>query len=67
MEIAAIIFVLVTLAIAYVIFRVLKKTVKLMIRAIVFLIIVAVAIAGGMMLWYTEADASTAYIHGTTR
>lgn len=67
MEIAAIIFVLVTLAIAWVVFRVLKKTVKLMIRAIVLLIIVAVAIVGGMMLWHTGAADSPAYIHGTTR
>ncbi len=67
MEIAAIIFVLVTLAIAYVVFRVLKKTVKLMIRAILVLIIVAVAIAGGMMLWHTGAGASASFIHGSIR
>lgn len=55
MEIAAFGFVVVMLGIAYIVFRVLKKTVKLAIRAIVLMIIIAVAIIGGLALWFSGA------------
>ncbi len=51
MEIAAIIFVLVMAGIAYIAFRILKRTVKLAIRAFVALLILTVAAAGGLALW----------------
>ncbi len=51
MEIAAIIFTLVMLAIAYIAFRVLKKTLKMAMRAIVVLLIMVIAVVGGAALW----------------
>ena len=51
MELAAIIFVFVTLIAAYVVFRILKKTVKMAIRAIIFLILIGIALVGGFALW----------------
>ncbi|MEZ5344879.1 MAG: hypothetical protein R2681_04905 [Pyrinomonadaceae bacterium] len=57
MVIAAIIFVLIMLAVAYITFRILKKTVKLAIRALVVLIILAVAAAGGFALWNMNSGA----------
>ena len=57
MEIAAIIFALIVIAVAYVVFRLLKKTVKLAIRAIIFLIIIGVAVIGGAYLWTSSGAA----------
>lgn len=51
MEIAAIFFLLVMLVVAYIAFRVLKKTMKMAFRAIIVLVILAIAIAGGLALW----------------
>ncbi len=51
MEIAAVIFVLIMLAVAYVAFRVLKKTLKMAVRAIVVLLIMTIALVGGVALW----------------
>ena len=51
MEIAAIIFVLVMLAVGYVVFRILKKTLKIAFRALILLIIIGVALIGGLALW----------------
>lgn len=67
MEIAAIIFVLVTLGTAYVVFRVLKKIFKLLVRAILALIIIAVAIVGGLVLWSAEPDQANSRITSSTR
>lgn len=55
------------LAIGYVVFRVLKKTVKLLIRAIVLMIIIAVAIIGGLALWTAGTGASTQITFNLTR
>jgi len=54
MEIAAIIFVLVMVAIAYIAFRILKKTLKMAMRAIVVLVILAIAVVGGFVLWNSD-------------
>ncbi|MDH3529765.1 MAG: hypothetical protein OEQ28_09380 [Acidobacteriota bacterium] len=51
MELAAIIFVFVVLFIAYVVFRVLKKTVKMAIRALIVLVLITLALVGGAALW----------------
>ncbi len=51
MEIAAIIFVLIMLAAAFIAFRILKKTIKMAIRAIVVLLILIIAVVGGVALW----------------
>jgi len=55
MELAAIIFVFVTLIAAYVVFRILKKTVKMAIRAIIVLILIGIALVGGFALWSVNA------------
>ncbi len=55
MEIAAIIFIVIMLAVAYIAFRILKRTVKMAFRAILVLLILAVAIAGGLALWNLES------------
>jgi len=55
MEIAAIIFIVIMLAVAYIAFRILKRTVKMAFRAIIVLLILAVAIAGGLALWNLES------------
>lgn len=52
MEIAAIIFVIIVLAVAFVAFRVLKKTVKLAFRASLLLGLVMVALIGGALIWF---------------
>ncbi len=51
MEIAAIIFVLIMLAAAFITLRILKKTLKMAIRAIVVLLILIIAVVGGVALW----------------
>lgn len=56
MEIAAIVFVLVVLAVAYVSFRLLKRTVKMAVRALVVLVLVFVAAVGGTALWFVGGD-----------
>ena len=59
MEIAAIIFILVMLAIAYVAFRILKKTMKMAMRAIVVLLIMVIAVVGGAALWSMDANTNS--------
>ena len=51
MEIAALVFVLVVLAIAFIAFRVLKKTLKMAFRAGILLGLIALAIVGGAVIW----------------
>ncbi len=55
MEIAAIIFLLIMLVVAYVVFRLLKRTVKMAFRAIIVLVILAIAIVGGAALWSMDS------------
>ena len=55
MEIAAIIFILLLLAVAYIAFRILKRTVKIAVRAIIFLLIVVIAVVGGLALWNLDS------------
>ena len=51
MEIAAIIFVLVMVGVAYIVFRLLKKAVKMAVRSVIVLLILVIAVAGGLALW----------------
>lgn len=56
MEIAAIVFVLIGLAVAYITFRILKKTVKLALRAFIVLILIVATFGGGLVLWSYQGD-----------
>ncbi len=59
MEIAALVFTLIGLGIAYVVFRILKKTVKMAVRALIVLLLIIITLAGGMYLWtYGDAKSS---------
>jgi hypothetical protein len=51
MEIAAVIFVIVMLGVAYIVFKLLKKAAKMAIRSVIVLLILVIAIAGGLALW----------------
>lgn len=51
MEIAAVIFVLVVLGIAFIAFRILKKTLKMAFRAGILLGLIALALIGGALIW----------------
>ena len=51
MEIAAVIFVLIVLGIAFIAFRVLKKTLKMAFRAGILLGLIALALVGGALIW----------------
>ena len=51
MEIAAFIFVIVMAGIAYVVFRLLKKAVKMAVRSVIVLIILVIGVSGGLALW----------------
>lgn len=67
MEIAAIVFVLIMLFVAYLVFRILKKTVKLAIRAIIVLVLIAVALVGGSALWSVKGDVAKSIPSTTQR
>lgn len=51
MEIAALIFVLVMLGVAFIVFRLLKKVVKMAVRSVIVLLILVIAFTGGLALW----------------
>ena len=51
MEIAGLIFVLIVVAIGYVAFRLLKKTVKFALRLLLLIVILLAALVGGLALW----------------
>jgi len=55
MEIAAIIFIVIMFAVAYIAFRILKRTVKMAFRAIIVLLILAIAVVGGLALWNLDS------------
>ena len=55
MEIAAVVFILIMLAIAYFAFRILKRTLKMAMRAVVVLVILAIAVVGGLAIWNLDA------------
>lgn len=59
MELAAIIFVIFLFVIAAVTFFILKRTIKMAIRAIIVLLILVVAIAGGFALWNFNSDSNS--------
>lgn len=56
MEIAAVVFVVFLLAVAFLTFFVLKRALKMAIRAAIVGIIILVAIIGGASLWYFGSD-----------
>ena len=51
-------FFLLLLGTAYVAFRALKKTAKMAVRMIVVLVILAIAVAGSLSLWWFSSDAT---------
>jgi hypothetical protein len=57
--IAAVVFFLIFAAVAYISFRLLKRTVKMAVRLAIVGVILAVALAGSIALWYTGAVRST--------
>ena len=58
MEIAAIMFMVFTLAVAAITFFVLKRALKMAIRAAIVALILLVAIVGGASLWWFGSDSS---------
>jgi hypothetical protein len=60
MEIAAVVFVVFLIAVAAITFFVLKKAVKMAIRAAIVALILLIAIAGGISLWiFSEKSSGT--------
>lgn len=51
MEIAGVIFVLVLVAIAYIAFRLLKRSVRFFVRLILLIVIIGAALVGGIYIW----------------
>lgn len=56
--IAAVVFLLICMAAAYVAFRLLKKSVKMAFRLIIVGIIILIAIAGSVSLWWLSSNRS---------
>ena len=59
MEIAAIIFVIFLLAVAAITFFVMKKAVKMAIRAAIVALILLIAVVGGISLWMFGTDGNS--------
>lgn len=59
MEIAAIVFVVFLLVMAVITFFVLKRALKMAIRAAIVGILILIAIVGGASLWYFGSDSGT--------
>ena len=59
MEIAAIIFALFTIAVAVVTFFVLKRALKMALRAAIVALILLIAVVGGTSLWWFGADSGS--------
>jgi hypothetical protein len=57
--IAAVIFFLIFLAVAYVAFRMLKRTVKMAFRIAIVGVILAIAVGGSIALWYVGSSEPT--------
>jgi energy-coupling factor transporter transmembrane protein EcfT len=58
MEIAGLIFVLIVAAIGYIAFRLLKRTVKFVIRLVLLIVLLGAAVIGGIYIWnYNGAEA----------
>ncbi len=66
MEIAAIVFVVILIAVAAITFFVLKRALKMALRAAIVALILLIALVGGVSLWWfganTTADKSPANI-----
>jgi hypothetical protein len=59
MEIAAIVFILFIIAVAVITFFVLKKAVKMAIRAAIVFLILIIGVVGAASLWYFGSDSKT--------
>ena len=59
MEIAAIVFVIFLIAVAAISFFVLKRAVKMAMRAAIVALILLIAIVGGVSLWWFGTDKSS--------
>jgi len=59
METAAISFVVILIAVATVTFFVLKKAIKMAVRAIIVALILLIALVGGVSLWMFGSDKAT--------
>lgn len=57
--IAAVAFLLVFLGIAFVVFKLLKRTVKMAFRMVIVAIILAIAVAGSIALWALSSGGSS--------
>ncbi len=58
MEIAAVVFIVFIIAIAVVTFFVLKKAIKMAIRAAIVFLILIIGIVGAASLWYYNSDSN---------
>ena len=59
MEIAAIVFIIFIIAVAVVTFFLLKKAVKMAIRAAIVFLILIIGVVGAASLWYAGSDSKT--------
>jgi hypothetical protein len=59
MEIAAIVFVIFIIAVAVVTFFILKKAIKMAVRAAIVFLILIIGIIGAASLWYFGSDSKT--------
>lgn len=59
MELAAIVFIIFIIAVAVVTFFLLKKAIKMAIRAAIVFLILIVGIVGAASLWYVGSDSKT--------
>ena len=67
MEIAAIIFLVIMLAVAYIAFRALKKTLQMAMRAVIVLVIAFIAVIGGITLWTMGGNTNTEKVPAKTK
>ena len=59
MELAAIVFIVFIIAVAVVTFLILKKAIKMAIRAGIVFLILIIGIVGAASLWYAGSDSKT--------
>lgn len=59
MEIAAIVFIIFIIAVAVVTFFILRKAIKMAIRAAIVFLILIIGVVGAASLWYVGSDSKT--------